>query len=158
MNDERKIPITYDGKLMGWTNSYENPTSITTIDVKSKKLLEKLMSLLIHLPNIGCDEIYRKGELVKEQEGEWAVKYSETSSATHGTHWQYIPLSPNSIVMKYIENGKVHYMPLQGGFEIDFKIIIFDYDKETYIPTRFAELVFPKVEEFEKKSKQNENE
>ncbi len=37
---ELNIPVKYNGKIVGWTNS-ENPSTIKFVDEESRKLIEK---------------------------------------------------------------------------------------------------------------------
>ncbi len=43
MNNENIVPITHNGKIIGYTDPSKTPLSITPIDGKSREMLEELM-------------------------------------------------------------------------------------------------------------------
>jgi putative methionine-R-sulfoxide reductase with GAF domain len=49
MNNENIVPVTYNGKVVGWVDSNKTPIYISPIDDKSQKLLEELMSSSIYI-------------------------------------------------------------------------------------------------------------
>ena len=49
MSNESIVPITYNGKIIGYTDSSKTPSSITPIDGESKEILEELMSSPIYI-------------------------------------------------------------------------------------------------------------
>jgi hypothetical protein len=49
MNNENIVPVTYNGKVVGWVDSNKTPIYISPIDDESQKLLEELMSSSIYI-------------------------------------------------------------------------------------------------------------
>jgi hypothetical protein len=43
MSNENIVPITHNGKIIGYTDPSKTPLSITPIDGKSREMLEELM-------------------------------------------------------------------------------------------------------------------
>lgn len=89
-----------------------------------------------------------KGILTKNEDGVWMIKWSDLHSFVYGTHWMFTKLSHDSNSIKYIEDGKIRYKPLEEGLNVDFKIVISDDNKQNF--TTYAQLIFPEVEEFER--------
>lgn len=92
----------------------------------------------------------KEGILTRNEDGIWMVKWSDTHSFAHGTHWMYTELSSDSNSIKYIRDGEIRYKPLEEGLEVDFEIITSGFDDENYTPINSAKLIFPEVEKFEK--------
>jgi hypothetical protein len=49
MDNENIVPITHNGKIIGYTDSSKTPLSITPIDGKSREMLEELMSSPVYI-------------------------------------------------------------------------------------------------------------
>jgi hypothetical protein len=49
MSNENIVPITYNGKIIGYTDPSKTPLSITPIDGKSREILEELMSSPVYI-------------------------------------------------------------------------------------------------------------
>ena len=49
MNNENIVPITHNGKIIGYTDPSKTPLSITPIDGKSREMLEELMSSPVYI-------------------------------------------------------------------------------------------------------------
>jgi putative methionine-R-sulfoxide reductase with GAF domain len=49
MDNENIVPITYNGKIIGYTDSSKTLSSIEPIDSESREILEELMSSPIYI-------------------------------------------------------------------------------------------------------------
>ena len=49
MDNENIVPITHNGKIIGYTDPSKTPLSITPIDGKSREMLEELMSSPVYI-------------------------------------------------------------------------------------------------------------
>ena len=59
---ELNIPVKYNGKIVGWTNS-ENPSTIKFVDEESRKLIEKHIEHPIYISSRKMGEIDEDGKV-----------------------------------------------------------------------------------------------
>jgi hypothetical protein len=93
------------------------------------------------------------GFLIQDNSGKWMVKWSDLHSFGHGTHWSYTEISPKYNSIKFIEDGEIKCKPFKENEKVEFEHSLIGYDSNTFIPFRYAELLFPEVEKFEKEEK-----
>ena len=51
--EELNIPVKYNGKIVGWTNSEKNPSAIKFVDEESRKLVEEHLEQPIGISSRG---------------------------------------------------------------------------------------------------------
>ena len=80
MNNENIVPITYNGKIIGYTDSSKTPSSITPIDDESRGILEELMSSPIYISSRQAGKI-NENEYIQEREH---IEYSVNKLKKNG--------------------------------------------------------------------------
>ena len=60
--EELNIPVKYNGKIIGWTNS-ENSSTIKFVDEESRKLIEKHIEHPIYISSRKMGEIDEDGKV-----------------------------------------------------------------------------------------------
>lgn len=73
MDNENIVPITYNGKIIGYTDSSKNPSSITPIDSESREILEELMSSPIYISSRQTGKLDESGHIHEIEHIEYSV-------------------------------------------------------------------------------------
>lgn len=73
MNNESIVPITYNGKIIGYTDSSKTPSSITPIDGESREILEELMSSPLYISSRQKGKIDENGKIYEMEHIEYSV-------------------------------------------------------------------------------------
>ena len=73
MNNENIVPITYNRKIIGYTDSSKTPLSITPIDDESREILEELMSSPLYISSRQTGKIDENGQIYEMEHIEYSV-------------------------------------------------------------------------------------
>ncbi len=73
MNNENIFPITYNGKIIGYTDSSKTPSSITPIDDESREILEELMLSPLYISSRQTGKIDENGQIYEMEHIEYSV-------------------------------------------------------------------------------------
>jgi hypothetical protein len=73
MNKENIFPITYNGKIIGYTDSSKTPLSITPIDDESREILEELMTSPLYISSRQTGKIDENGQIYEMEHIEYSV-------------------------------------------------------------------------------------
>jgi hypothetical protein len=73
MNKENIFPITYNGKIIGYTDSSKTPSSITPIDDESREILEELMTSPLYISSRQTGKIDENGQIYEMEHIEYSV-------------------------------------------------------------------------------------
>ena len=73
MDNENIVPITYNGKIIGYTDSSKTLSSIEPIDSKSREILEELMSSPIYISSRQQGKIDENGYNHEKEYIEYSV-------------------------------------------------------------------------------------
>ena len=73
MNKENIVPVTYNGKIIGYTDSSKTPSYIKPIDDESREILEELMSSPIYISSRQTGKIDENGYIYESEHIEYSV-------------------------------------------------------------------------------------
>ena len=92
---------------------------------------------------------YSQGTLMKNEQDDWVVKWSDLHTFSQGYIWSFTPLAPKSNAILYISYNQVLSKPLEEGETVQFEDTTIGYDEFNFNPNWQAKLVFPEVEAFQ---------
>lgn len=92
---------------------------------------------------------YSQGTLMKNEQDDWVVKWSDLHTFSQGYIWSFTPLAPESNAILYISDNQVLSKPLEEGETVQFEDTTIGDDGLNFTTLWQAKLVFPEVEAFQ---------